>query len=457
MDETTRGPQTAPLQDATLHQGATPHHEPEAGTRSGAAAVRPARRVGMGALAAAVLAAGLVGGGVGAGVSRLADDAPAAVAGTAQEGQGGAGQGEQAQAGATPGGSVPPTGATAVGQAAGKALPSVVTISATSPQGSGSGSGSILDAEGHILTNTHVVTLGGQAADPSLTVRTSDGTVYAATVVGTDPLSDLAVLKIDAEGLTPIELGSSKDLKVGDDAIAIGAPLGLPNTVTDGIISTLDRTIAVASSEAPKQDAAAGAPGSERFRFELPNSAQQAQHGEVYINVVQTDAAINPGNSGGALVDAQGRLVGVNVAIASAGGAGGSGEAGNIGVGFAIPVDYAHRIAQDLIEDGEATHGMLGVSVTPEPAQAKGGSEDSAAVFSAGARVRDVVADSAAAKAGLESGDVITAVGERAVSDAQSLTAVVREQRVGDTATVHYRRGGEERTADVTFADGGAA
>lgn len=438
MDETTRGPQTAPLQDATLHQGATPHHEPEAGTRSGAAAVRPARRVGVGALAAAVLAAGLVGGGVGAGVSRLADDAPAAVAGTAQEGQGGAGQGEQAQA-------------------AGKALPSVVTISATSPQGSGSGSGSILDAEGHILTNTHVVTLGGQAADPSLTVRTSDGTVYAATVVGTDPLSDLAVLKIDAEGLTPIELGSSKDLKVGDDAIAIGAPLGLPNTVTDGIISTLDRTIAVASSEAPKQDAAAGAPGSERFRFELPTSAQQAQHGEVYINVVQTDAAINPGNSGGALVDAQGRLVGVNVAIASAGGAGGSGEAGNIGVGFAIPVDYAHRIAQDLIEDGEATHGMLGVSVTPEPAQAKGGSEDSAAVFSAGARVRDVVADSAAATAGLESGDVITAVGERAVSDAQSLTAVVREQRVGDTATVHYRRGGEERTADVTFADGGAA
>ncbi|MEO4039470.1 trypsin-like peptidase domain-containing protein [Micrococcaceae bacterium Sec6.3] len=438
VDETTRGPQTAPLQDATLHQGATPHHEPEAGTRSGAAAVRPARRVGVGALAAAVLAAGLVGGGVGAGVSRLADDAPAAVAGTAQEGQGGAGQGEQAQA-------------------AGKALPSVVTISATSPQGSGSGSGSILDAEGHILTNTHVVTLGGQAADPSLTVRTSDGTVYAATVVGTDPLSDLAVLKIDAEGLTPIELGSSKDLKVGDDAIAIGAPLGLPNTVTDGIISTLDRTIAVASSEAPKQDAAAGAPGSERFRFELPTSAQQAQHGEVYINVVQTDAAINPGNSGGALVDAQGRLVGVNVAIASAGGAGGSGEAGNIGVGFAIPVDYAHRIAQDLIEDGEATHGMLGVSVTPEPAQAKGGSEDSAAVFSAGARVRDVVADSAAATAGLESGDVITAVGERAVSDAQSLTAVVREQRVGDTATVHYRRGGEERTADVTFADGGAA
>ena len=400
---------------------------------------RARTRARAGVLAAAVLAAGLVGCGVagdpGAGASASSPS-------PASQGADGSASPEAGQ----------PVADTAVGTAAKTALPSVVTISATSGSGSGSGSGSILDEEGHILTNTHVVTLGGQASDAELTVRTADGTVYAATVVGTDPLSDLAVIKIDAPDLTPIQMGRSADLRVGDDAIAIGAPLGLPNTVTDGIISTLDRTIAVASAEAPQGPGQGqGSPsGPERFRFQLPGAQQSAQ-GEVYINVLQTDAAINPGNSGGALVDGQGRLVGVNVAIASAGQ--GQGEAGNIGVGFAIPVDYAQRVAQDLIEHGEATHAVLGVSVTPEPAEVQGGDAQARTVFSDGARVQQVVDDSPAARAGLEEGDVITAVGERTVIDSESLTAVVREHRVGDSAEITYLRDGAEQKAQVEFQE----
>ncbi len=426
----------------------TPTDQTPAPARPAAEARHPGRRApraraGLGLLAAAVLVTGLAGCGVAA-------EPGADASGSAPDSSTSSGP-----ASADPGQDVADT---AVGTAAKTALPSVVTISATSGQGSGSGSGSILDEEGHILTNTHVVTLGGQASDAELTVRTADGTVYAATVVGTDPLSDLAVIKIDAPDLTPIQMGRSADLKVGDDAIAIGAPLGLPNTVTDGIISTLDRTIAVASSEAPRQQESeqgqgpgqGSSSGPERFRFELPG-AQQNPQGEVYINVLQTDAAINPGNSGGPLVDGQGRLVGVNVAIASAGQS--QGEAGNIGVGFAIPVDYAQRVAQDLIEHGEATHAVLGVSVTPEPAEVQGGDAQARTVFSDGARVREVVADSPAAQAGLREGDVITAVGERAVIDSESLTAVVREHRVGDSAEITYLRDGAEQKAQVEFQE----
>jgi putative serine protease PepD len=269
--------------------------------------------------------------------------------------------------------------------------------------------------------------------------------VHTATVVGTDPESDLAVVKIDAEGLTPMELGESSALNVGDTAIAIGAPLGLSGTVTDGIVSKLNRTISVSSS-AP-QDGGEGGPGGAP-EFRIPGfPEQQQQRGSIYINVIQTDAAINPGNSGGALIDAEGRLIGVNVAIASA--AGGAGEgAGNIGVGFSIPVDYAQRVAQDLIQNGEATHGFLGVSVTPEQAALASGG------FSAGARVVEVVSGSPADEAGLKEGDVITGVGDRRVTDSQSLTAVVREYPEGGTATVDFMRDGQEQSAEVTFVSG---
>lgn len=394
-----------------------------------------------GSLAAAVLAFSVAGCGIAGGTAASSSAAGDSSSSSSQQAAPAVGSASQ------------PVSDNAVGTAAAKALPSVVTISATSGSSAGSGSGSILDKEGHILTNTHVVTLGGTAADADITVRTSDGQVYQATVVGTDPVSDLAVLKIDAKDLTPITIGSSKDLKVGDDAIAIGAPLGLPNTVTDGIISTLDRTIAIQSSAAPEggaSDARSQSGTGERFRFQLPDSQTQTAQQDIYVNVLQTDAAINPGNSGGALVDSQGRLVGVNVAIASAGGSSTGGESGNIGVGFAIPVDYAKRVADDLIAHGSATHGMLGVTVQPQAADVQGGKGDTSTVFSSGAQVHGVTADSPAAKAGLKEGDVITKVGDRTVSDTESLTAAVRELREGDTTTVHFTRDGKDQTVDVT-------
>lgn len=219
----------------------------------------------------------------------------------------------------------------AVTAAAEKATPSVVTISATSANAAGTGSGIILDTAGHILTNTHVVTLDGQSANAAIEVRTSNGGVYPATIVGTDPLSNLAIVQITADGLVPATLGDSATVKVGDTAIAIGAPLGLSGTVTDGIVSAVNRTIDIASSAAP--GSASRNPGTP---------------GSISINVIQTDAAINPGNSGGALANAQGEIIGVNVAIASVGSSD-SAQAGNIGVGFAIPISDAKRVGQEII------------------------------------------------------------------------------------------------------------
>lgn len=435
-------------------------HGPHPGVTGAGQEERSGRRtVGVGALVAGMLLAGLAGGGVAAGVNAALDDGPGTVEPTQQVQQGTGLDINRSE------------DATAVTAAAAKAAPSVVTLSVTNGQGAGSGSGVILDDQGHILTNTHVVTMGGQAPDPNITVQTADGQIYAAEIVGLDPDSDLAVVKIDAQGLTPIEMGSSGELNVGDRAIAIGAPLGLTGTVTDGIVSTLDRTISVASSAVPEDNGQSGPGGPGEFEFRIPGMPQQRSQGSIYINVIQTDAAINPGNSGGALLDAQGRLIGINVAIASAGGA--SGEAGNIGVGFSIPVDYAQRVAKDLIEHGEATHGLLGVTVTAQPAVPEGQSQPSpdaeqgpaqqqgpggaaSGGFSAGALVRDVVPGSPAEDAGLQQGDVITGVEGRSVSDSRSLTAIVKEYPEGGTATVHYLRDGQEQSAEVTFASGTA-
>ncbi|MDN5880453.1 trypsin-like peptidase domain-containing protein [Arthrobacter sp. AOP36-C1-22] len=342
-----------------------------------------------------------------------------------------------------------PENVTAVSAAAAKASPSVVTIEVDGQKQGGSGSGIILDTDGHILTNTHVVTLGGTVSDPKITVRTSDGQVHQATVVGTDPMSDLAVIKIEADGLQPAKLGDSSKLNVGDSAIAIGAPLGLSGTVTDGIISTLNRTISVASSAVP--DSSAQKDSSDegnQFNFEFPGEKQQQQSagsGSIYVNVIQTDAAINHGNSGGALVNTKGEIVGVNVAIASAGGSGSTGgdDSGSIGVGFAIPMDYAHRIANDIIEDGSATHGLLGVTVKAKQA-------DSGTQFSVGAEVQEVTSGSPADKAGMKSGDVITKVGERQISDSQSLTAAIREYAKGSQAKITFTRGDGEKTVEAT-------
>ncbi len=261
---------------------------------------------------ASILAAGLVGGGVVAGTTQLMADRSITSTGSSNSSQAGPVIVNNKD------------DVNAITAAAVKASPSVVTIKATSGSEGGTGSGIILDGEGHVLTNTHVVTLDGTAANAAIEVRTSDGKVYSATIVGTDPLSDLAVVKIEnGSGLVPAVLGDSGKLNVGDTAVAIGSPLGLTGTVTDGIVSTLNRTISVASSAAPKEGADNSQGGDQGFQFAPPDGGQgqsTADQGSISINVIQTDAAINPGNSGGALVNTKGEIIGVNVAIASAGG-----------------------------------------------------------------------------------------------------------------------------------------
>jgi putative serine protease PepD len=340
----------------------------------------------------------------------------------------------------------------AVTGVAAKVVPSVVTISASTTSGGGTGSGVILSEDGYVLTNTHVVTLDGATSDPTLSVSTSDGKVYRATIVGTDPTYDLAVIKLeDASGLTPIEFADSGDLNVGDDAIAIGAPLGLDNTVTTGIVSALNRSIEIASSAAP-EDAAEeddtpegeqGEQGEGPFQFDFGQGDAAPQTSTtIKIAVIQTDAAINPGNSGGALVDDEGRLIGINVAIASSGGTS-SGQSGNIGVGFSIPSNVAERVADEIIESGSATHGLLGATV-----------QDAATLEDAtieGAAIAEVSPDGAAEQAGLQSGDIVTQVDGVPVGDAIDLTAQVRAAAGGAEVTVTYVRDGETRTADVTL------
>jgi len=344
-----------------------------------------------------------------------------------------------------------PDKVTEVTAAAAKASPSVVTIEVSGNSSSGSGSGIILDKEGHILTNTHVVTLGGEVANPKISVQTNDGKVYNAKVVGTDPMSDLAVIQIDAQNLVPATLGNSASLNVGDTAVAIGAPLGLSGTVTDGIISTLNRTISIASSAVPESTQGEGnGDNGSQFNFQFPGQEQQQrQTGSIFVNVIQTDAAINHGNSGGALVNAQGEIIGVNVAIASAGG---SEDSGSIGVGFAIPIDYAKRVANDLIANGKATHGLLGATV-----QATAGSRSSSGTpttsFSVGATIVEVSNGSAADKAGLKSGDIITSVNGRVVRDSQTVTAAIREVPAGGEAKITYVRNGQEKTATATVGE----
>ncbi|MDO5619569.1 S1C family serine protease [Kocuria sp.] len=344
----------------------------------------------------------------------------------------------------------------AVTGAAAKASPSVVTISSVSGNQSGSGSGIILDEEGHILTNTHVVTLDGQTNDPTLEVQLSDGTVTSATVVGTDPLSDLAVIKIEANNLVPAELGDSSKLNVGDTTIAIGAPLGLSGTVTDGIVSTTDRTITVASSAVPDtptegntQDQGSGSGGWSDFFFDYGQGSSQGQTESVFLNVLQTDAAINPGNSGGPLVNTDGQVVGINVAIASASSSG-SGEtgAGNIGVGFAIPINHAKRVAEEIIDSGEATHGYLGATVSASAAN-----DGQSQSFSEGAEVQSVESGSPASDAGLRQGDVVLSFNGHRIQDASELTAAVRELPAEGEGELVFIRGGNQQTVNVTVGN----
>jgi len=397
----------------------------------------PKRKAAFGVptLVASILAAGLVGGAVVAGTTQLLGDQAVTSTGSSNSSQAGPVIVNNRE------------DVNAITAAAVKATPSVVTIKATNGSEGGTGSGIILDGEGHVLTNTHVVTLDGTAANATIEVRMSDGKVYAAEIVGTDPLSDLAVVKIqNGSGLVPAVLGDSGKLNVGDTAVAIGSPLGLTGTVTDGIVSTLNRTISVASSAAPKEGADNSQGGDQGFQFAPPDGGQgqsTANQGSISINVIQTDAAINPGNSGGALVNTKGEIIGVNVAIASAGGD--SSSSGNIGVGFSIPINHAKRVAQEIISTGKASHGQFGVSVKQKTASS------SASGFSIGAEVATVESGSAADKAGVKVGDVVTKFQDLAISDPNQLTAAVREQPAGASVKVTVLRGGKEQQLNVTL------
>ncbi len=338
---------------------------------------------------------------------------------------------------------------------AAKASPSVVTISVTGKSSGGTGSGVILSADGYILTNTHVVTLDGEIADPAVKVTTSDGRMFDATIVGTDPIADLAVIKLkDPSGLIPAEFADSSKLNVGEVAVAIGAPLGLSNTVTDGIVSALNRSISIASSAAPGAgsgtDSTTPNSGSPFDFWQFPNGGggqNQRQtpsaSATISLPVIQTDAAINPGNSGGALLNSDGKVIGINVAIASAGQTTTASQAGSIGVGFAIPANLAQRVAQEIIKSGSATHGLLGASVQDVS------TTGSSAVL--GATIKQVTSGGAAAAAGIQPEDVITSFNGVPITSGTDLTAQVRFLAGGSSSTITYVRGGKTVTADVTL------
>lgn len=322
--------------------------------------------------------------------------------------------------------------------AAAVASPSVVTVNVSSSQGGGNGSGQFLTEDGYILTNTHVVTLDGASANVKIEVRTSDGKVYPAKIVGTDPTNDLAVIKVTAATkFKPIKFADSSKINVGDNVLAIGAPLGLEQTVTKGIVSALNRTIQVASAAAPSN----GNGLNDGF-----GGLQFYSGSGDYINlaVIQTDAAINPGNSGGALVNERGELIGINVAIASAGS---SSSAGSIGVGFAIPSNIAKRISAEIMQTGSASHGLLGAMVSNAT-----NSSDSAS-FSIGAKVEELTPGGPAEKAGLLPGDVVVKFNGQTVTTAGELTAAVRSLPAGTKTNLELVRAGETIKIEVVLGD----
>ncbi|OBH49422.1 S1C family serine protease [Mycobacterium mantenii] len=324
---------------------------------------------------------------------------------------------------------------------ASKVVPSVVMLETDIGRQSEEGSGIILSTDGLILTNNHVIAAaagpakgpggppgappaapappggpggGPGGATPKTTVTFSDGRTAPFTVVGADPTSDIAVIRVQGmSGLTPISLGSSSDLRVGQPVVAIGSPLGLSGTVTTGIVSAMNRPVST-TGESGNQN--------------------------TVLDAIQTDAAINPGNSGGALVNMNGQLVGVNSAIATLGADSPDAQSGSIGLGFAIPVDQAKRIADELIATGKASHASLGVQVTND----KG---------TPGAKVVDVVAGGAAASAGVPKNVVVTKVDDRPINSADALVAAVRSRAPGDKITLTFQdaAGGGSRTVPVTL------
>jgi putative serine protease PepD len=308
--------------------------------------------------------------------------------------------------------------------------PSVVSIIVSTGSGGDEGSGIVLTKDGKILTNDHVIAAAanGQGA---INVRFSDGTSADASIIGADAVTDLAV--IQAKGVSdakPVQIGKSGDLAVGQPVVAIGSPLGLYGTVTSGIVSALQRPI---QTESPDQLQ----PGYGQGGFNQPQQ-------QTVIDAIQTDAAINPGNSGGPLVNMNSQVVGINQSIATAGS--GTGQSGSIGVGFAIPIDQAMPVVQELMKGQKATHAQLGVDVR-DAADQNG--------LPIGARVIDVISGQPGASAGLQAGDVITKVDDRQVDSSDALIAAVRSHRPGDTVTVTFQRSSSSHSVKVKLGSDG--
>nr|WP_245190003.1 trypsin-like peptidase domain-containing protein [Leucobacter exalbidus] len=346
--------------------------------------------------------------------------------------------------------------ATAISGVAAVATPSVVTLEVAGASASGSGSGVIYNEDGYIITNAHVVTLDGAAAqDPTIRVKLSDGRILDGKLVDIDPYADLAVVKVDATGLPAIQIADSDSLNVGDLTVAIGAPLNLASTVTSGVVSSLYRGITVGSALIPQapstpQDESDGGSGMPwDFRFNTPDESapqqeqpqQQTTGGAVTLPVIQTDASINPGNSGGALLNGKGELIGINVAIASP--TSSNGVAGSDGLGFAIPANLASRVADSIIAGDQPSHGLLGASVADST------QDTDADANHAGGLLVEIIKGGSAEKAGLRAGDVITAVNGVPAVDGTSVSALVRMNAGGSTVTIDYTRGGVAGQTDA--------
>ncbi|MER7403160.1 trypsin-like peptidase domain-containing protein [Streptomyces sp. NPDC000070] len=364
---------------------------------------------GRGGLVAAVLVAALAAGGLGGGLGYT-------LAKNNDENSG-----STTVSASTSGGDVKRDPGTVAGVAA-KALPSTVTIEAESNSGEGgTGTGFVFDKQGHIVTNNHVV--AGAVDGGKLTATFPSGKKYDAEVVGNAQGYDVAVIKLkDAPGdLKPLTLGDSDKVAVGDATIAIGAPFGLSDTVTTGIISAKNRP--VASSDG--------------------RSGSQAS----YMSALQTDASINPGNSGGPLLDAQGNVIGINSAIQSTGNGGfGTGQSGSIGLGFAIPINQAEYVAQELIKTGKPVYAKIGASVSLDD------SSDGAQITEQGAGgAAPVEPGGPAAEAGLKPGDVITRLDDRVIDSGPTLIGEIWTHKPGDKVTITYERNGKQHTAEVTL------
>jgi putative serine protease PepD len=381
---------------------------PPPGRRAPGKARRPWLVVGLIALVAA-----LVGGGIGGAIGSSSSKTKTVV-----EDDLSTGTSSQAPALNLPAGSV--------ADVAKALLPSVVSITVTSGESADEGTGIILTATGEILTNNHVVEAAATGSGGVIAVTINGGKTVKASIIGRDPTSDLAVIKAaGVSGLHPATLGQDSSLTVGQTVVAIGSPLGLSNTVTSGIVSSLNRPVCTQNCDGSGTTSAT----------------------PTVLDAIQTDAAINPGNSGGPLVNTAGQVVGINSAIATLdqeqAGPDSDSESGSIGVGFAIPIDEARRVVSDLEATGHASHAVLGVGVAD--------STDSTLQTPNGAKVLQVTAGGPSAKAGIQVNDIIVKIGDRAIVDADSLIAATHAATPNSTVAVTYSRGGSQTTVQVTL------